>query len=175
MMNKAFVNYLDQLDNLTSTLDVPIIIDKITFQKTLPISLNVSNFDSNLLTTPKMLKDFDHHFHHKKEIIDLQERHTITDQEMPNKNFFLNSSTIDVFLFITAIISLLVTTLVMYILCKYTKLRMLVTSLTLEQINKDDAVIRQEDIMSEITCKTKWYIILMLSLPILDLVLSVIL
>ena len=140
-------------------------MDKTTFEQTLPISLNASKFDSELLTAPKMLKDFVHHYCHKKEIFDLQERHTITDSELPNKNFSLNSSTVDIFLFVTAIISLLFMTLVIYILCKHTKLKILVTNLALQQI-KVGALTRQEDIMLDCTCKTQWYIILMLSLSI---------
>ena len=93
---------------------------------------------------------------------------------MPNK-IILNSFIINVFLFITAIISLLVTTLVMYILCKHMKLKMLVTSLALQQITEVGAVATQEDILSEFTCKTQRYIILMLSLSILGLVPFVIL
>ena len=142
ILNTAFVNYLYQLDNLTYSLDVLIIIDKTTFQQTLPISLNASSFDSDLLMTPKTLKDFVHQYHHKKEIFYLQERHIIMDSELPNKNFFLNSFTIGVFLFITAIISLFVMTLVMYILCKHMKLKMLVTSLALQQIKEVGAVTR---------------------------------
>ena len=97
MLNKAFINDPDQLVSLTTTLDVLIIMDKTTFQQTLPISLNVSNLDSNLLTAPMTIKDFVHQLHHKREIFGLQERHTIMNSELPSKNFFLNSFTIDVF------------------------------------------------------------------------------
>ena len=51
MVNKAFVNYLDQFDNLTNALDALIIMDKTTFKQTLPIFLNNSKFHSDLLTT----------------------------------------------------------------------------------------------------------------------------
>ena len=44
--------------------------------------------------------------------------------ELPNKNFFFNNYTIDTFPFVTAIITLLVTTIVIYILCKHMKLKM---------------------------------------------------
>ena len=60
---------------------------------------------------------------------------------------------------------------VMYILWKHMKLKMLVTSLALQQIKGVGAVTRQEDIMSVCTCKIQWYIILMLSLLILGLML----
>ena len=75
MMNTAFVNYMDQRDNLTETLEVPILKNKTTFKQTLPICLNTSKFDSELLLAPKALKDFIHQYKHKKEIFDLIERH----------------------------------------------------------------------------------------------------
>ena len=46
MVNTAFVNYLDQIVNLTENLNVPILKNKTTFQQTLPISLNTFKFDS---------------------------------------------------------------------------------------------------------------------------------
>ena len=95
------------------------------------------------------------------------------------KKFFSNNYTIDIFLFDTAIISLLVTTTVMYILCIHIKLKTLVTSLALQQIKEVGVVTKQEGITLalniESTCKTQWYIILILSLSILGLVLFVIL
>ena len=56
MVNTAFVNYLDQMDNSTDTLDVLIIMDRTAFQQTLPVSLNASKFDSDLLPATKMLR-----------------------------------------------------------------------------------------------------------------------
>ena len=106
-------------------------INRTTFEKTLPTSLNLSRFHSEILTGPKTLKDFVYWYHHKKEIFDLQERHTNMELELPNKNLFFDNYTIDVFLFVTAVILLLVTTIVMYTLCKHMKLKTLVTSLTL--------------------------------------------
>ena len=58
MMNTAFVNYLEQFDNLTETLKFPILKNKTTFKQTLHLSLNISNLDSELLTTPRKPKDF---------------------------------------------------------------------------------------------------------------------
>ena len=118
-VNTGFINYLDQIDNLTETLDDPILKNKTTFEQTLPLYLNASKFDSELLTTPKMLKDFVHQYKCKKEIFDLKERHDNMNANLPNKNFFSNNLIIDVFLFVTAIISLLVTTLAIYLVCKH--------------------------------------------------------
>ena len=105
--------------------------DKTTFKQTLQISLNASKFDTELLTAPKTLKDFIHQYQCKKEIFDLEDRHDITDTNLPNKISF-QTACHRCFLFVTAIISLLVMTLAIYLLCKHKKFRMLVTSLALQ-------------------------------------------
>ena len=143
MVNTAFVNYLKQFHNLTESLEFPIIQKKTTFKQTLPISLNVSIFDSDLLSAPKNLKDLIHQYNHKKEIFYLNERHDTTNLTT-NKNFFSNNYVVDIFLFITAVISLLVTTLAIYLLCKHKKLRMLVTSHALQQVMEVGAVTQKE-------------------------------
>ena len=48
------------------------------------------------------------------------------------------------FLFITAIISVLVTNLAIYLLCKHRKLRTLVASLALQQVKEVGAVTQKE-------------------------------
>ena len=103
----------------------------------------------------------------------MKERHININSELPNKNSLFNNFTIDVFLFIAVIISILVTTLVMYMLCKHMTLKTLVTSLALQQIKEVDAVTRQEDILLNIECtwKIQWYTILMLSLSLLGVIL----
>ena len=142
-VNAAFVNDLNQTDNLTDSLNAPpVLMDKTTFQQTLPVPIKASKFDSTLLTAPQTLKDFVHQYHKKKEIFNLKERHITMELELPNKNSFFNNFTTDVFLFIAAIISILVMNLVLYILCKHMKLKTLVTSLALQQI-KVGAVTRQ--------------------------------
>ena len=73
-VNTAFVTYLDSLDNLTDSLKLPCLMNRTTFEQTLPLSLNISKFDSELLTAPITLKDFVHQYCHKKEIFDLQEK-----------------------------------------------------------------------------------------------------
>ena len=140
--NTAFINYLDQFSNLTKSLEFQIIKSKTTFEHTLRISLNVSKFDSNLLTASSNLKDFIHQYIHKKEIFDLKERHD-NMALITNKKFFSDNYVIDVFLFIAAIIFLLATALATYLLCKHKKLRMLITSLVL-QVKEVSAVTRKE-------------------------------
>ena len=82
------------------------------------------------------------------------------------------------FLFVTAIISLLVTFVVLFIMCKHTKLNSLVTSLALQQLREVDAVTRQEHVSMihdiEYTCNIQWYTICMLMISILGIVVFVI-
>ena len=62
-VNMAFVNYLD---NLTDSLEFPILQNWTTHEQILPISLQSFEFNSDLLKAPKMLKDYVHQFQHKK-------------------------------------------------------------------------------------------------------------
>ena len=98
MVKTAFVNYLDSLDNLTDSLKILVLLNRTTYEQTLPIFLPPPEFDSKLITAPKTLKDFLHQIQKKKEIFDLQERHTGMELESPNKNFFFNNYILDVFL-----------------------------------------------------------------------------
>ena len=66
MVNTAFINYLDQIDNLTKELEFPVLKNKTTFEQTLHTSLNVSKFDSDLLTALMILNDFIHQYNCKK-------------------------------------------------------------------------------------------------------------
>ena len=78
-----------------------------------------------------------------------------------NKNFFSDNYIVDIFLFYTAIMSLLTTTLTVNLLCKHKKLQMLIASLVLHQLKEVGAVM-QKEIYSE--CKTLTYISLILTL-----------
>ena len=159
-INAAFVDYLDKFTNLIESLRIPIIRNKTTFDQSLPVSLNVSKFDTDILTAPRNLKDFIHQYNNRKEIFDLNEMHGTIDLTT-NKNLFSNNYIVDNFLFNTAVISLLVTTLAIYILCKHKNLRTLVTSLALQQVNEVGAVTQKE---INTKCKTLTYISLALTI-----------
>ena len=100
----------------------------------------------------------------------MQERHANTKLESPSKYAFFNNLILNVFLFVTAIISLLVTILVISILCKHIKLETLVTSLALQQVKEVGVVTTQETLQYiECTCKIQWYTILILGILLLGL------
>ena len=62
-VNMAFVIYFD---NLTDSLEVPILQNWTTHEQILSICLQSFEFDSSLLKIPKSLKDYVHQFQHKK-------------------------------------------------------------------------------------------------------------
>ena len=111
----------------------------------------MSKFDSDLLTAPRNLKDFIHQCKCKKDFFDLNERHdkSVVTELPTNKSFFSNNYIIDVFLLVTAVISLVVTTLAIYLLCKHKKLRMLVASLAFQQVKEVGTVTTQDEVTTE--------------------------
>ena len=131
-INMAFANYLEMFPNLTDSLKFPLIKNRTTYEQTLPVNLNISNFDKSLLHASTNLKDFINSYTKRKEMFDLQERHESTLNT--NKNFFSNNHIVDIFMFVSSIISLISTTLFIYLMCKHKKIRMLIVSLVLHQV-----------------------------------------
>ena len=126
------------------------------------ISLNISKFDPTLLTASGDLKDYINSYTNNKEIFDVQERHDVLEVKLhTNQNFFSDNYIVDIFLFITAIISLLATTLTVYLFCKHMKLQTLIASLVLHQV-KEVGAVTQKEINSG--CRTLTYISLVLTI-----------
>ena len=102
----------------------------------------------------------------------MEERYDKNDNPalINNKHFFSDNYVTDVFLFIAAIMSLLATTLTIYLICKHKKLRMLMASLVLHQV-KEVGMVTQKEINTG--CKILTCIIL--ALTILGLVIVAIL
>ena len=124
------------------------------FEQTLPISLNVSKFDPTLLTASSNIKEFINSCTSHKEIFDLQERYNNTESNT-NKNFFSDNYIVEIFMFISAIISLLATILTIHFLCEHKKLQTLIASLVLHQVKEVGAEVTQKQINSE--CRTFTY------------------
>ena len=142
-VNRAFVNYLDMFSNLTELLEVLIIKNRTTYKQMLPISLNISRFDKTLIMAPTNLKkNVMNSYAKHKETFDLQERHENTILNT-NKNFFSDNYIVDIFIFISAIILLLTTTLTVYLLCKHKKIRALIASLVLHQVKEVGTVSKE--------------------------------
>ena len=134
----AFTNYLNMLPNLT----IPSLIkDRTTYEQPLPINLTFPVIDSSLKVAPTNLKNFMHNYAKYKEIFDFKQRHVSTVESLnnSNKNFFSNNYIVDIFMFTCSKISLISTTLVIYLFCKHKHIITLVTSLILHKIKEVEA------------------------------------
>ena len=111
------------------------------YEQLLPINLSIPDFDSSLLHAPTILKSFMHNYAKNKEIFDLKERHISAVEQLnnSNKNFFSNNYIVDIFVFTSSVISLISTTLIIYLFCKYKHIRTLVTGLILHKIKEVEA------------------------------------
>ena len=89
--------------------------------------------NSSLLSAPQILKDFVHQLKHRKQILDIEEEHIDEERDKLNPKFsyFLNSFMVDVFLFIAALITIIVTMVVIYVVCGHSKLKTLLTNIVL--------------------------------------------
>ena len=158
-INIALTNYLEMFPNFTDSLQTPLIRNRTMFKQTLPIIFNVSQFDKSLLHASTDLKDFMNQYTKRKEIFDLQERHDSTFNT--NKNFFSNNHILDIFVFISSIISLISTTLIIYLICKHKKTRMLVANFVLHQTKEVNANSRETN---PAKCTTLAYIGIILTI-----------
>ena len=102
----------------------------------------------------------------------MKERHDIDELEIeiPNKKFFTNNFVIDIFI----LIILVITTIIIYTLCKHNKLRTLVVSLALRQV-KEVSMVETKEEEYRCKCTSQFYVILVLSITIIELVIFTIL
>ena len=153
----AFANYLDMFPNLTEAF--LLIRDKTTYEQISPINLSIPEVDKSILHVSANLKNFVKSYAKIKEIFDLKERH-VSMILKSNKNFFSNNYIVDIFMFASSVISLISTTLIIYLLCKHKQIRTLITSLVLHKIKDIDA--SSNETYSE--CKTLAYIGIILTI-----------
>ena len=154
-ISMAFTNYLDMLPYIT----IPSLIrDRTMYKQPLPISVTLQAFDTSLKGAPTKLKNFMHNYAKHEEIFDFEERHVSTVEYLnnSNKNFFSDNYIVDIFMFTSSIISLLSTTLVIYLFCKHKHITTLVASLILHKIKEVEANSNPEEINPK--CGTLTYV-----------------
>ena len=138
MVNLAFVNYLDQLNE---TINIPIERNWTHQMQVLPISLEAFNINSNLLQAPKTLKELVNQYKEKRKLINPQER-TIKE---PKLHAFLSSNIADILVFAAGILSVILTFVIIYILCRQSKLKSLVANMALHHVKTIEAAAPKEN------------------------------
>ena len=158
--NTAFLNYFDELIN---TLDIPASHNITRQEHILSILLESDDFDDELLSVPKTLRDLVERYKQKK--ISFDKQHDTLDNEEENESF-IGTSVFDhlafnVFIFIMAVISVIIMFIVIKLVFKGEKMQALVTNL---------ATIRGVKALSkeiETIDKEYWILIIWLSLILL--------
>ena len=123
------------------------------------------------MSAPKTLKDFVHQFKHRKQILDIEEEHIGDERNKLNTKFgsFCNSFMVDVLLFVTALIMIIIKLIVIYVVCSPSKLKAMVTNIALQHLKGVEAIdSRFQDVYC--TCKIQWYIIALFLLILLGIV-----
>ena len=132
-VNLAFVDYLDQLNE---TIDTPIIRNWTNQKQILPISIESFKINSSLLQAPKTLRKFVNQHKEKRNLIDNQEKKI----KIQNSKSFISSFIADVLVFMAALLTVVITFIIIYILSGQSKLKSLVANIALQCVNAIEAL-----------------------------------
>ena len=124
-INLAFANYLDQLNE---TINIPIDRNWTHQMQILPIFIETSKVSPSLLQAPKTLKEYINQYQENRKLMEIK-RKTIKE---PMFNTFLSSYMADVIVFVTGILSVILTFVITYMLCRQSKLKSVVTNMALQ-------------------------------------------
>ena len=128
--------FLDHLEDLTEVLDTPIDRNWMHDKQILPFSLESFQINSSLLQVPKTLKDYIKQFqeHNRKLQLDIQ--HDNTKSKFKG---FISSFIADIIGFSAALLTIIITLVVIYIVTGHSKLKILVTNIKLQHIKTVEA------------------------------------
>ena len=122
--NTAFSNYFEELIN---TLEVPLLHNITTQEHILPISLESDDFDKELLAAPETLRELVEKYKKKKLNFDKQHEALDKEDDIVIETSIFNHLASKIFIFIMAIISLIVIMLIL----KGEKMQTLVANLAM--------------------------------------------
>ena len=131
------MNYLkDVVESLTSSVST----NWTTQEQVLPIAIENFEFDPKLLTTPMTMKDFLTQYKYRKEITEKQNKKEIEEAKISSKlGSFLDNFMVDMLLFTAALITKVVTLVVMYMVCRQSKVKALVANIALQHTKAVEA------------------------------------
>ena len=161
---------MNYFDDVIESLGVPILRNWTTQVQILPISVESFEINASSLNTPKTLKDFVHQFKKRRKILELQE-HIDEERTKQSSRFgsFLNSFLADVLLFSAALVTIIITLVVIYVVCRQLKLKILVANIALQHIKGIEAAYPRFQ-ETYCTCKIQWYVIGMLLIILLGMI-----
>ena len=135
-INLAFVNYFD---DTIEELGIPVLRNWTTQEQILPLSIETFAINPNLLSTPKTLQDLVVQYQNKRNILDKKEQKKVKIKENSKFKSFLNSFLADILLFTAALITVIATLVIIYIMCGQSKLKALVANIVMQCIKGAEA------------------------------------
>ena len=130
MANTAFLNYFDELIN---TLDIPAFHNITRQEHILPISLESNDFDEELLLAPKTLRELVDKYKQRK--LSFNKQHETLDNEKEEDSFietsFFDHLAFNIFIFVMAIISVIVMFIVIKLIFKGERMQTLLANLAM--------------------------------------------
>ena len=130
------LTFLDHLEDLAEVLDTPIDSKWIHDKQILPISLESFEINSSLLQAPKTLKDYIKQFQEHNTKFQLNKQHDYTKSRFKGS---ISSFIADIVGFSAALLTIIITLVVIYIVTGYSKLKTLVTNIALQYIKTVEA------------------------------------
>ena len=101
----------------------------------LPISIEALNMSPSLLQAPKTLKEYINQYQENRKLMEIKEN-VIKE---PTFNTFLSSYIADIIVFVTGILSVILTFVITYILCGQSKLKSIVANVAVQCIKTLEA------------------------------------
>ena len=152
-VNLAFMNYLkDVVESSTS----PVSTNWTTQEQILPIAIENFEFNPKLLTAPMTMKDFLTQYKYGKEITEKQNQKEIEEAKLTSKfGPFPDSFMVGMLPFTVVLITIVVTLVVMYMVCRQSKLKALVANIALQHTK---AVEASNLPTRYCMCEPNWYI-----------------
>ena len=116
---------------LINMLQAPFLHDTMTQEHVLPISLESDDFDKELLTASETLRELVEKY--KKRKLNFNKQHETLDREddIVIETSIFNHLASKIFIFVMAVISLIIVLIVIMLICKGEKMRALVTNLAM--------------------------------------------
>ena len=128
--------FLDHLEDLTEVLDTPIDRNWMHDKQILPISLESFQNNSSLLQAPTPLKDYIKQFQEHNNKLQLNKQHDNTKSKFKG---FISSFIVDIIGFSAALLTIIITLVVIYIVTGHSKLKTLVANVPLQYIKTVEA------------------------------------
>ena len=158
--NTAFLNYFDEL---ISTLDIPFFHNIMRQEHVLPIPVESNEFDEQLLSAPKTLRELVERYKQKK--ISLDKQHETLDEQKEDDNFIgtsiFDNLAFNIFIFVMAIISVIIMFIIIKLIFQGEKMQALVANLA--TIRGVKAITKEIETID----KEYWIIIIWLSFILL--------